>query len=329
MHEHGEAQQALRLTRFATTAACRFQVYEHGEEPPPMSPPANKGMQEGLAGSFSRTSDARLSDSAAETPRYRPTLAPSEAAELTAAAAAATAAAGTTGGGVPAAGGTSIPAGGTGALTPLGGAGGSSGTPPPSLPGALAAAAAAPSVGALPPLAPANTAALPPGVTSSGGSAMISAGAAVVPSSTGGGVLPPAAVLPAVSGEDSAAAAETKRRGRFKIIEEDGPGRLTPGRTPSSSDLVMAKLLGKGAGAASGEAAMLEQACAARVMHCNRVLSSCIAAASVGSVCIELQLPAMLVTDQLSQQCRASTASTRGWPAGPKYGKPRLCAGLL
>eukprot|EP00775_Hariotina_reticulata_P002776 gene2776-3069_t len=205
----------------------RFQVYEHGEEPPPMSPPANKGMQEGLAGSFSRTSDVRLSDSAAETPRFRPTLAPSEAAELTAAAVAATAAAGTTGGGAPAAGSTCGPVGSTGAVTPLGVAVGSSGTPPPSLPGALAA-------------------------TSSGGSATAPAGAGGVPSSAGGGALPPAAGLPAVSGDDSAAAAETKRRGRFKIIEEDGPGRLTPGRTPSSSDLGMARLLGKGAGAASG-----------------------------------------------------------------------------
>ncbi|KAF8057272.1 OXSR1 [Scenedesmus sp. PABB004] len=182
----------------------RFQVYEHGEEPPPMSPPAGKGLAEGLAGSFSRSgalSEGRVSDPAGDTPRQ--VLPAAEAAELAAAAAAAAAAA-CNGGAVvgfapsdgAATGSGTVAASGT--ATPVLGAGGG-GLPPPA-PAAAASGGGAPGVA---------------GVAGAGGATV----------STEGG--------------DGAGGAEPKKRGRFKIIEEDAPSlaRTSVSKTPSSADL--------------------------------------------------------------------------------------------
>lgn len=199
----------------------RFQVYEHGEEPPPMSPPANKALQEGLSGSFTRSGDGRLSDPAAEgsvagsvkqTPESEGLLAAAVAGQVSAAA-------------------------------PVALCNGSG--PAPVAPGGTvvgfaagadsAAAAAAEGVAALGSASGTATPPLPP--------AGPSAGVAV------SGTLS--------EGLDAAGTTEPKKRGRFKIIEEEpsATSRGSVSKVPSSADLGKSGAL---RGALTGTGVMLE-----------------------------------------------------------------------
>ncbi|KAF6263987.1 hypothetical protein COO60DRAFT_266714 [Scenedesmus sp. NREL 46B-D3] len=209
----------------------RFQVYEHGEEPPPMSPPAGRGMQESLTGSFTRSgllSEGRMSDSATDTPRQ--VLAAAEAAELAAAAAAAAGCNGASVGFAVAAG---DGAGGAAAVSEQqrggGATAGISGSTTPTLAAAAAAAAsslAAGSAGLPPPAPSAGAASAAPGPAQ-----LASAGGSLGIAGLAGGTVS--------EGTDVAGAAEPKKRGRFKIIEEEVPAsrHASVSKVPSSADL--------------------------------------------------------------------------------------------
>lgn len=205
----------------------RFQVYEHGEEPPPMSPPANRGIQEGLTGSFSRSSglvsEGRLSDPAGEAAVIISSTRQTPETEGLLAAAVAAA--------------------------------------PVSIP---AAAAAVLSNGNLPAASVSTGSNVVVGFAASAEHAAIAAadGIGVGPSGTVSGSstppLPPAgpsgnvaglAVSGTVSeGTDASGITEPKKRGRFKIIEEEpsAASRGSVSKTPSSADLGKSALKGLG-----------------------------------------------------------------------------------
>jgi hypothetical protein len=271
-------------------------VYEHGVPAPPLSPGAGRTgalPEVASSGSFTKQAAAaalaagdgippgqqpgpgllpRMSDStgaaSGETPRAgRQVLNAAEAAELKAAAAAATAAAGTTGEGA------AVPAAAGGAAAGAAGPGGSITTGDTSV---AAGTSTLPSP--------------PPGSAAAAAAAIAAAaGALALPGMGTGGT-------PSVEGgEAPSAAPEPKKKGRFKIIEEENPSRA-PSKVPSSANLA-AEARGRSLGSAAAVLPELLRLHEQSVNHANslaRVIDSVRASCSGGSLATAEELTAPL-----------------------------------